>query len=124
MISIDFERVPDEDEEDYQPGFFIDHLRKCFIATDNECFCENIIVPQLEIQLKTVNDRYSVDGELWRTRLSNFFDRKNYDYLNSLSKLHRSLRSRLYVLYLFFEPAKPIRLARILNLIFLLMKRM
>jgi hypothetical protein len=91
MISIDFEHACNESEDDDVSHFFVDHLRKCFIASDSECFCEHLIVPELETQIKTdvevkrglsepVDDR----KELWRIRLSNYLNTKNYDYLRNL----------------------------------------
>jgi hypothetical protein len=98
MISIDFENVLNEDQDDSATHFFIDHLRKCFVASDAECFCEHIILPELEVLNKTRNEvedlasntymnrSFCDENEMWRLRLSHYLNTKSHDYLNNLGK--------------------------------------
>ena len=45
MIGLDFGDSSDEDETF---NIFLNHMRKCFIAIDDERFCEYILVPEVE----------------------------------------------------------------------------
>ena len=43
MIGIDFGGSSDEED-----GLFVNHMKKCFIAIDDDRFCEYILLPEIE----------------------------------------------------------------------------
>ncbi len=99
MIGIDFGGSSSDDEEN---SLFINHLKKCFIAIDDDRFCEYILLPEIERGDKAIKEngyeesRNKVGNELsieekkelkWKKRFSNYIDSKPYDYLKNISKL-------------------------------------
>jgi hypothetical protein len=67
---------------------FLKHLRKCFITTDEDSYCEHGILPDLKVfdgrsrKFKSKNN----DIEVTRTILSKRIDAQSYDYVKIYSK--------------------------------------
>jgi hypothetical protein len=69
---------------------FLKHLRKCFITTDEDSYCEHGILPDLKVfdgrmrKLKSKNN----DTEIARMMLSRRIDAESYDYVKIYSNLY------------------------------------
>jgi hypothetical protein len=99
VIGIDFGGSSSDDEEN---SLFINHLKKCFIAIDDDRFCEYILLPEIERANKAIKENghkesrnkvavneLSIEEKKefkWKKRFSNYIDSKSYDYLKNISK--------------------------------------
>lgn len=54
MLDVDFGDYDSEDES-LNTSYFLNHMRKCFIATDDNRYCEYLLVPELEIDHQCIS---------------------------------------------------------------------
>jgi hypothetical protein len=79
----------DKDDTDV----FLKHMRKCFITTDEDRFCESGIMPDMMVfcgKARRLRNK-THDNEAARTILSRRIDSKAYEYVKIYSNLQLSL---------------------------------
>ncbi len=57
VIGLDFGGDSSDDEEETS-NLFINHMRKCFIAIDDDRSCEYVLVPEVEKDYKTTKKKF------------------------------------------------------------------
>ena len=75
-------------ECDDETNVFLKHLRKCFITTDENSYCEQSILPDLKVNLKSRKKKEHVDESVYlKAILSRRINAASYEYVKIYSNL-------------------------------------